>query len=225
MEAIKAWLKGQKQYAVGVRLYMLYGKNEQLKRLLSAEAVSPFKIQQLEAGLKALVTGEEVVKLAEKEAAEEASTTTITQNTFIKNWPAEQCGTDVERSLWEKARLLLKEIAALHASLPLLPDDNARRDAAFELLDKDDELDQVYASRDYYKQHGKLPFSDNNTSAYLTDPFAIASRMVTLSRYIRRYRTALEKNATNVMAAQLLEGYSTEYNYYARMTKKPEVAC
>ncbi len=209
MKLIEDWLKGGQNYAVGVRLYMQYGRDKNLQRLFTSEGETPFKKQKLVAALKDLVAGEPSAKTAPV-----PTSITTTQDAFVKTWPASANTDDVLQDLWNQARLLLKEIAEIHGKLDVVPDDEQRRKLAFELLRKDEQLDEVYNQRDFYQKHGK-PMATEPTFQIITDPWLMAKRLANLKRYIRREKQAVAKDAANQAAADRLKQYTTEFNIYA----------
>lgn len=214
MEVITTWLKGARNYQVGVRLYNQLGNDKTLLQLLNSETETPFKKEKLVKALQVLVTAPTELKKEEDAQVNETSLAAATVATFKRQWPESACNTADEKSLWEKAVILLKERAYLHATLFHQPDDNARRIVAFRILRKDDELTGVYNSRKYLLLHGQLPEEDKPSDEYVTDPFLMAKRIATLQRYINR--------TTN---PERLLAFKTEYNYYARLMKKTEVPC
>jgi hypothetical protein len=119
--------------------------------------------------------------------------------------------------------LLLKEIAAIHSTLPLL-DPPKRLAAALTLLRKDDELDGIYEQRDYYEKHGALP-GIPDASPLIEDPFLMGNRLANLKRYIRREKQAVAADPEHAGAKGRLASYVHEYNQYMRKLGKEEVVC
>jgi len=211
MQAIQQWLDSGRPYVVGVSLYMRYGHNANLKRLLTTEQQSPFKTEQLHKAL---------LDLVKQEHKTSAAPSAPTPSKVILTWTQPADSNKVELALWHKARLLLKEIGVLHSSLTIITQIEARRDAALLLLDKDDELNDVYTQRDYYRLHGHLP-EESNEAGYFSNPFDIARRMQTVKRAIRKFKARVAKNANDVVAAGKLQQLTNEHNYYAHLLKVP----
>lgn len=212
MDVIKTWLRSARNYAVGVRLYLEFGDDAVFKRLLQAEAETHYKREQL---LKRLTALSKNAPPAPPEAqAPQVEQAAATLATFKKTWPEIACKSPDEKKLWEQAVVLLKERAHLHSTLLHLPDDDARRAVAFQLLRKDDELTAIYDQRKYFLQYGKLPEAESSAPEYVTDPFLMAKRIENLSRNIRRVTNPDRK-------AELV----AEYNHYARLQGKKELAC
>jgi len=103
----------------------------------------------------------------------------------------------------------------------LLPDDDSRRKAAFELLRKDDELDAIYTERDFYRATGTA--TQPKAVQYVTDPYLMAKRFTNLQRYIRALKKEIRDagGATDDQSARLT-AYLDEYNHYATLMKKPQ---
>jgi hypothetical protein len=213
MQVIKDWLKGGQSYDVGVRLYMRYGRDKQLQRLFTSEGPSDFKRKKLASALK------EIAELGEaKPPPMKAITVSVdtTQANFIKSWP-EPTKDDEAKLLWHEARLLLKEIAEIHGKLDVVPSDEERRKLAFQLLRKDEELDQVYVKRDFFLKHQKMPV-EALPFIPITDPHLLAKRLANLQRYVRREKLAIDKDETNEQAKGRLAVFEAELNYYKEKT-------
>lgn len=221
MKLIEQWLQGGQPYNIGVKLYLMYGADVQLKRLLSTEGETAFKKQQLAAALRQLVQPAPLVATTDAAPPSPKDNTPTTHEVFAKQWPSSLNKDDVLKGLHEQARLLLKEIASMHASLPHLPDDE-RKQTAFALLRKDDDLDALYYQRDYYLQHGRLP--DQPGFELIADPLLAAQRIANLKRYIRREKLAVKKDAGNVGAIARLKAFEDEMHAYKVKFGK-EAAC
>jgi hypothetical protein len=216
MNLIEAWLKGGQPYAIGVRLYMLHGRDKSLHRLFNSEGETPFKKQKLAAALRELVSGAPATSKGSKPAPVYAHT----QEVFAKSWPESKNTTDTHSQLWQQARLLLKEIAELHGKLDVVGDVDERRQIAFQLLRKDDDLDEIYAQRDFLTEHGHLPKPQPSFQT-ITDPYLMAQRIANLKRYLRRERKAVATDPENEVAAARLKEYTEEYNHYAIKLGRP----
>lgn len=223
MELITQWINNpRRDYSVGVQLYCMHGGDATLKRLFTAEAETKYKAEKLLKALKAIADGTETIKKAETEQATIETTTAATQATFYKGWPKESNRDETENSLWEKAVTLLKTIAHIHGTLMHLPSDADRCQAVFELLRYDEDLDDVYAAKEYYRENGCLPGKEADLE-YLTDAFLIGQRISNLGRYIRREKANVAKNAANVEAVSRLQAFTKEFNYYAKKLGKEPV--
>lgn len=245
MKDIKDWLdKGSKRhYRVGVMLYLKYGTNNLFKKALTTEDESPYKKERLMKELKALAETEPPSppehqlgphkpapqKPAPQKPTPQKNKITLTPTVSSPNqpantpkqWPRSACRDDYELSLWEKAAVLLKEIAALHAYLSTAPSDYERRMYAFELLRKDDELDKVYDARDLYRMQN-IKKEEPPDIEYVTDPHLMAKRIENLKKYIRRVKGDIVKLGDTEERRERLQSFVKEFNYYAEKTQLPK---
>jgi hypothetical protein len=239
MDEIKAWLQGPKQYRVGVMLYLKHGTNALFKKSLVQEGESAFKKQKLHKELASLIEASASIQKPTPHPAKAAATAqgiapddkdtssdtepeqTETQNPLQGGggWPRSACRDDYELSLWEKAMLLLKQIAALHAKLSECFSDFERRSVAFNLLRLDDELDDVYEKRDHYRATKSQ--KEEVTIEIITDPFLMGQRLANLTRYIRREKQNLTTKGATTDRQKRLSDYLQEYNYYAEKLNRP----
>jgi len=211
---IAAWKANGKPYRLGVSLYVRYGRNDLVKKMLSSEGETPFKKKKLIEELDKLDLPEE--KVQEAQQAEVKQVQEQNTSSFYLRWPKESCTDETEYTLWLQASRLLKEIADLHSQLTFLPNDLERSLAAFFLLKKDDELDMVYERRDYYKKHGMLP--ETQKIELVTEPLAMAKRITALQRYIRREKQNLLKKPEDTGAAERLKRFTEELKHYTNET-------
>ena len=216
MKLIQDWLKGGQNYAVGVRLYMRFGRDKQLQRLFTTEGVSDFKKKRLASALQEIAQAADAKPVSPATTQVVAIASTTTQNTFLKQWPEPPEG-DPVKLLWDEARVLLKEIAELHGKLDALPSDELRRAVAFSLLRKDEELDAVYSRRDFYLKYKKMP-EEQLPFTPITDPHLLANRIANLKRYVRREKSAITADENNLDAKQRLAVFEAELTYYKKKT-------
>ena len=202
MNEITNWLQS-KDYIEGVRLYIEHGQDPVLKNLFTAEKGTPYKEQRLERALRDILAGTEIVKPEDQPSTP-----------MIKSWPIEAAKDDVLKALraeWLKA---FKEMHDLRSQLMLMANDDQRGEAAHRILDLDDLCCNIYSNRNYYLEHGALPATKKEE--FIVDPLKAAKRMEILGRYIRRERTALKKDPSNVGAAARKQKFTNEYNHYAQ---------
>jgi hypothetical protein len=245
MQDVIAWLNNEKKpYRVGVMLYTKYGSNLLLKKSFTTEPESIYKKQRLLKELSALVPAVVLPTEKQNEPKQVAPNIKVKPGepvkpepslpagrdvlpaasaTIHKTWARVECRDDYELKLWEKAALLLKEIASLHAQLSACFSDYERRTVAFNLLRKDDELDKIYEQRDYYRVTHKEV--DPSPVQLITDPFLMAKRISALSRYIRREKTNITTKGDTQERRDRLKGFVEEYNAYAEKVNKPFLSC
>lgn len=105
-----------------------------------------------------------------------------------------------------------------HKLDPLLDDDSdaamiKRGKIALEILELEQECMTIWAKRDHYIKHGKLPMASDDQDDDLmpvVDPFKAANRIKNLKIYITRYNREIQKDPSNAKAAELLCKYQEE---------------
>ena len=213
MEMIKAWLNGSRNYAMGVKLYVQHGDEPLLKKLFISEGETPYKRERLEIALN------ELFRDSKPSTADNTSPDYTPKKQFEKQWRADDLKDDIEKSLWQQYRLKHKEMDDLRSQLLHFSSVEECREAAFKILRLDEELDEVIYCRNFYKEHGRLP--ETEQVQYITDPFLMADRMSNLKRYIRREKQALEKDSGNTAAACRKKEFVDELNHYLNKLGKP----
>ncbi|MFN3802185.1 hypothetical protein [Belliella pelovolcani] len=84
-------------------------------------------------------------------------------------------------------KTLYKEAAYYHTQLDHITDPIERRDAAFKILDLMDEVEKLWAKRDFIQQYGQLPtFEDHGIESL--DPRQMSKRISTVRTYISKAR-------------------------------------
>lgn len=153
MDDIREWLAGNRDYDAGAKLYLIHGKDAQLKKVFS-EPVSPFKKGKLEESLRALLTGK-----AEAVKKIEITKETAIQRVSVGNrrWSEKMDAT--ESALHKKWMPLYAEMMNISARLydvalagtkdPSQKQESGRM--AHKILDLDDDCDKIYEQRDYYQ--------------------------------------------------------------------------
>ncbi len=206
LEIIKNWLS-HKDYTDGIRLYLQYGQDKDLKRLLTSEMKSPYKEARLERALRDVLKGSEVIQ---EEAKKEPA------RISAKSWPADSARDEILQALRTQWLTYFKKMQDLRSQLLLLPTVQERGEAAFEILRLDALCDEIYDQRDFYNTHGKLPLKRTADSDIIIDPKKAYNRMEVLKRYIRRERKNIEQNPGNAGAIARRMKWVEEYNMYAK---------
>lgn len=136
--SIKEWFQ-HKDYTIGLELYLIHGKSEVLKKLLSKGATE-FNRKKLESELSDLIANnneDEVV----------SSITTLPKNGSFPE-PIDNI-IEARKKLYARANYL-------HAQLSLV-DPDTRKEFAFELLDIWDEIDTGWKIQDVFTNKGIIP--------------------------------------------------------------------
>lgn len=217
---ITNWLNGPREYYAGAALYLSHGKDPVLKRVFS-EPPNDFKRKKLVEALRGLITTQ--VKV---ETQVEASKTTViaTEKRAERQWPEQRDETLQALHLqWkpifaEMMNLMNRifDVAVLGQSDPynkILAGQMAHR-----ILDLDDMCDELYAKRDHYLQHGKLP-AHETPMELVVDPMKIPLALQNAKRYAREYRAKLVKNPADENAAQQLKKWEWAVGEYEKTLK------
>lgn len=217
MEGIRTWLNSSKDYDAGVALLIKYSSNAKLKRLFQVEGVSDFKKGLLEKELKGLLqTGQQVVE--EKKVVQHGMAVNHSR------WPGEMDA--IVKSLHEQWKPLFAEMNDLQTRLYDVAvagkTDKAKEIAAgkmaHKILDLDDACESIYARRDHYMQHGKLP-EESKPADVVVDPVKMVVALKNAERYVREFKNKLKKDATNTKAAAKLKHWEGMVDYYKKELK------
>jgi hypothetical protein len=218
MELIKDWLSGSRPYVIGARLYEMYGDNDLLKKMFSAETVTDYKKKRLATELQKIIDDSPT---QEQPAGSTGQPVPVPTTKHARAWRKEDNKNDIELSLWEEYRIIHKQMDDLRSQLLLIPNDQERKTAALKILRLDDQLDEIISNRNYYLNHGTLPNQQTVQLHYLTDALLIGTRVENLRRYIRREKNALSKNPQNISAAKRKAEFVDEINHYLKQLNKP----
>lgn len=217
MELIRAWLSGSKDYNTGVTLYLQFGGDNLLKQSFRNEKETPFKKNKLLQVMKDLVVNHTPVNHANASANTQEGFLPAQQ--AVRRWPGEQIKDEIELTLWSCYRDKIKEQDYLRHHLLSMPSDEQRRQSCELIIRLDDEMDDIILQRDHYKQHRALP--DPPATAYEVDPVRIGVRIASLTRYIRREKTKLEKSTGDIAAMSRRVSFIEELNFYYKKLGKP----
>lgn len=173
MEAIQDWLAGEQNYTVGRAIYNAFGEDVELKALFE-DGPTEWNRGKLLQALQELANG----------------TVAKTENDEYGEMPIG--GNDgVLNALREEWQEPYKVMQYKIKELDRYPNDDAssiaiREKLAFEILELEQQCMAIWTKRDYYGEHGKLPDTKETAKPVLTDPLAIARRINSLKRNIRR---------------------------------------
>jgi hypothetical protein len=224
MQIIHNWLKGRQNFIVGATLYKTFGKDQKLKDLFVKGETATAKLLLCEA-LQKIVAPEEtgvaetvknVTKIetnvpvtakpvppvetkADKETAQMPGSADPILNSLKNEW----------QPLYQRMNLLrhsLDKFEAINTEEAI----NFRRPIAREIKELDLQCKAIWAKRDYYLKEGKLPFTSENKIVIPADPVELAKLINNIKRYIRRYRTLMNKPG-NPKTAQLYIDYKAKY--------------
>ena len=219
METIRLWLNGNRDYAAGVKLFLLYGKDKLLKRLFTEEACTDYKKKKLIEVLQGML-------LENKADATEAATPQKNKIRVVKEEQApdqewSKTFDDVEAALHAKWKPLYVEMMDLCSRLGDVSRAGKKYPGkkleagkmVFRILDLDDQCDDIYSQRDFYRENKRLPEA-KGYGQLCVDPLQVPTKLKNHERYVRQYKTQLSLYPANVEAAKNLqkhEWYVAEY--------------
>lgn len=209
MQEIENWLRSNRPYEAGVKLYQRYGKDP-LLQLLFAEAHSEFKEAKLTEALEALVHGAGDAPESDSEICDEAKdehdqTSAETETAppvatgAPRGWPADMDNN--VKALYDEWLPLFKERKDLQARITdvaLMGEQDPEKEKeagamAHRILDLRDQCQAIYRKRDAYLQTGKLPAAPAAFDLEVpTDPRKQPAALANWQRYLRDYKAKLK---------------------------------
>jgi hypothetical protein len=224
MDDLRQWLNNGRHYDDGVALLIKYCTDAKLKRLYTTESASDFKKTRLLQELQTIYQG--VVDTSVKRAVvipptggTEGGGVEGVAFTNPTKWPQEM--DEVVKALFEQWKPLFSERNDLCSRLDAIAragDENKTGKMAHRILDLDDAVDDLYAKRDYYLQHGKLPQA-KQPRKMAVDPIKMAVVLKNHERYVREFKRKLKTNASNVKWAAKLKEHEDAVAYYKQQLK------
>ena len=176
-------------YDAGVQLYMQYGSNATLKRVLSNEEETAFKREKLKEALTQLLTADK------SPASHPKSLPQIPTEQQFKHWPPQPIEDIVLAALYNQWKPLYGEMKSLQHRIDEVAqqggtDPNKLIEAgqmAIQILNLEDEIDGIYYQRDYYYQNKELPAAATTEEMTIVDPAKWGVELEKYKRYVRRY--------------------------------------
>ncbi len=92
-----------------------------------------------------------------------------------------------------------------------------RHEMAQNILQLEKECEAIWAQRDYYNAHGKLPGNEAEEKALPTSAIELGQLIESTKRYIRRYKPTAKENPIHA------EKYQFYHNKYQTLTGTPYV--
>jgi hypothetical protein len=199
-ELIINWLNGKRNYTVGKLLYMQFGSDNNKKKLFETAKSALTESELLKTLQNLLVEDEIIVRKEDVQPYEPMP---------------EEKKDDVLMALRSEWMPFYTEMNYLRHSLdPLLDDDSSaaeikRATIAQKILTLEKKCRAVWAKRDYYLQHRKLP-GISTTKEIVVDGFKAAKQIENIKTYIRQYRKKVKDNPSNSRAVFHLQRFQTE---------------
>lgn len=209
IEDIRNYFDSPGDYFTGVALYERFGHSQSLKRLLRVGGDTTSNSETLAYELRKLAALPPVNLIP---TSKKPSPPPLVQKIDVQirreNTPeADLCRIDVI------SKLKIRD--HLHASLSLVRSEQDRCQAALQILDMSDQIDEGYKRLDHFNIHGILPEVKEkvvpDVSGELT-PFQLFQRQKTLRTYVSRYERlcksskslkTIAKNRENLTKYQL----------------------
>ena len=101
-----------------------------------------------------------------------------------------------------------------------LKDNSKRMEAcqmAHAIIDLDEQLDEIYNKREFYKINGHLPYEVE--PEIIGDPVRWATELKNAERYVRDYRIKVKKDPANEKWAAKLRKYEADVMRYKKLLK------
>lgn len=234
MDDIKAWLNNRvKDYDAGVRLYVKHGRDKSLIALFTQEEETLFKTIRLHQALMELLQPPPLVVEADVINDYEPELKPVCQPVPFtiahKGWP-NPINDPVLQALFDQWRPLYAALmsaqhrvyeVALQAENGNTAKEMEACQLAHQIIDLDNQLDDIYARRNHFLQHGHLPelFVEKEV---VGDPVRWATERQNAMRYIREYRTKIKKDPTNKLVPkweQKIQDWQKEVERYNRLLK------
>lgn len=199
MLMIDRWLAGKRNFTAGLLLYDHYGTNTALKNVL-AKGETDYSRKLLTEALTEINQAPPKPKVEDK-ALRVLEVMPKGNDTMLE-------------ALQEKWKPKYQLMKLKQHQMFAFGDDNSLetmakcRELAEEILSIEQEVMQIWAERDYYEAHGRLPNNPTKKVQIPTDPVQLAKFIDTCKRQMRRYRYS---SATNPDHAQILADNKLKY--------------
>lgn len=191
-EPIVSWLNGSRNYQEGVNLYLKYGTDRLLRNCFLEPIETPFKQKKLVECLRELLQNCNKEKKIVQEAKEVVTVSG-------KQWP--ETTDEILKSLRDRWRPLYGEMTMLQGRLHEVANQGARdpakkeeaRQMAQRILELEEAVYEIYAEKEYYTEHGKLPVAVKAIEENITLEAAYRQKS-NLERYLRDLANKLSRS-------------------------------
>ena len=186
---ILTWLNSEQDYPSGLLLYDWYCKNPNLGRILRIGGAT---------GKNRLTLAYELGKAISHQVPHHSSKNAPDKPVPDKVNPPIKIPAVLIEDIRKEQKMIYKMLDSLHASLPFR-DKEERRKIAFEILDLDDRLREIYTRIEHYESTGILvPKPEktlkNNISG--KDAGELIKRQYSVRTYLTRYKKLLEESVS-----------------------------
>jgi hypothetical protein len=184
---IFTWLNSDQDYPSGLLLYDQYCKNSNLGRILRIGGAT---------GKNRLTLAYELGKVISLQISLPSPEKALFKPVTEKENPPVKLPAVLIEDIREEQKMIYKMLDSLHACLPFREKEE-RRKIAFEILDLDDRLREIYTRIENYERTGvllpKLEITvKNNISG--KDTGELIKRQYSVRTYLTRYKKLLEES-------------------------------
>jgi hypothetical protein len=186
---IFSWLNSDQDYPSGLLLYNRYCKNPNLGRILRIGGAT---------GKNRLTLAYELGKVISLQVSHHSREKAPHKPVAVKEDPPVRIPAVLIEDIRKEQKMIYKMLDSLHAILPFR-DKEERRKTAFEILDLDDRLKEIYSRIEHYERTGlllpkpEIP-AKNNISG--KDTGGLIKRQYSVRTYLTRYKKLLEESVS-----------------------------
>lgn len=186
---IYTWLSSEQDYPTGLLLYDRYCKNTNLGKILRVGGAT---------GKNRLTLSYELGKAISHQVPHHSPEKAPDKPVADKQNPPVNIPAVLIEDIRKEQKMIYKMLDSLHACLPFR-DKDERRKIAFEILDLDDRLREIYTRIENYERTGiLLPKPEitvkNNISG--KDAGELIKRQYSVRTYLTRYKKLLEESVS-----------------------------
>jgi hypothetical protein len=202
MQILQNWLDGPKNYDVGVAIYDSIGNDDVLKELFyNGETIHTKK--RLEAELRAFLDAGGTNTLPVVISANDEQEMQVSDDSIMLSIR------DEWQSKYQEMNLLRHKLDQYQGNAEEMI--AAREPIAFAILELEQECMAIWAKRDYYQKHGRLPDVPKDEPEIPTDPVLLGKFLENLKKNIRRNRKKMTAQPGKPEYAQLYLDYKSLY--------------
>lgn len=194
MDLIQKWLDGERNYIIGRIIYQNIGKDDGLKSVLSGGNTAQNQAL-LEEALSSMITPAAAAMPVRPVAH-------AVEDDVIKAIRAERSPISQQMN---KERHDLHQFGESNDAEAI----SVRKELAFSILDKEQDVEQLWDKEKYYREHGTLPFVAPVTVPIPDDKVKLAAFIRNVERNIRRNRQLMKEHPDKPIYAQKYEEYKS----------------
>ena len=199
MQVIKNWLAGNMNYIAGRCIYSVYGSDDALKKIFSLFETDIRRREMVKAIQRIITNNTGALPLAEPAA---------------KETDMPESSNPVLQALRNEWLPLYQDMNYKRHQLDKWGDVNTgpvkrmRYDLAVEVLGIEQQCMVIWARRDYYIKHGKLPEVKEKKLQLPTDPVELGKLIEGTKKNVRRNKLLMKQNPGNASFVQRHADYT-----------------